>query len=103
MQYSTIISFFLTLATPTLALPSTLIAARGPSFGGICTFNDYVDQVEHRNQPTVCQTSQSLDYHDVGSGPTAVFGAAAGDLSPNISAGKCYYSPSDSAQDMSVW
>ncbi len=103
MQFSIITSSLLALATTTLALPSTLIEARGPTFKGICTFNDYVDQVLHRNQPTFCQTSKGLDYHDHGHGRHAVFAAAAGDLSPDISAGQCHYSHADQIEDRRVW
>ena len=69
--------------------------AASPPFPGVATFNDYVDQVKNRNQPTVCG-----DYTDDG---TKVFAAAAGDLSPNISKGLCKYTAQEQKEDRSLW
>lgn len=92
MQYSLIT---LVLATIASASPFTLDErASSPPFDGVATFNDYVDQVKNRNQPTVCGP-----YNDEGN----IFAAAAGDLSPDISNGRCDYDDQENRQDRSLW
>ncbi|MCJ1454360.1 hypothetical protein MMC28_004713 [Mycoblastus sanguinarius] len=93
MHYSIISLILATLTASTSATPFLLQRDNGTSFSGVATFNDYVDQVKNRNQPTVCG-----DYEDEGT----IFAAAAGDLSPNISKGRCDYTAADSSQDRSV-
>ena len=83
------------LATAAFAvsITATPLQERSP-FPGVATFNDYVDQVHNRNQPTVCGP-----YYDDGN----IFAAAAGDLSPDISKGNCSYTPQEESQDRSLW
>ena len=100
MHTSSFLALLTALATYTSAIPSNpFLAGRQASggFSGVATFNDYVDQVNNRNQPTVCG-----DFND--DLTNQVFAAAAGDLSPNISPGQCSYSANDSAEVMQgIW
>jgi len=70
MQYATIATILATISASASAVPSPVLdtrAAGGP-FSGVATFNSYVDQVTHRNQPTACN-----DNADIGSGATTIF------------------------------
>ncbi|KAL6720563.1 hypothetical protein ACLMJK_002487 [Lecanora helva] len=90
MHFSHLPLFLIPLAS---AHPFLYQRADNGTFAGVCTFNDYVDQVTNRNQPTVCG-----DYTDDGN----IFAAAAGDLSPDISRGQCTYTPDEQAENRNV-
>ncbi|KAF6239766.1 hypothetical protein HO173_002312 [Letharia columbiana] len=99
MHHSIIATVLTTFTVSTSATPYLQGRTSGP-FNGVATFNDYVDQVNNRNQVTVCGSYNDEPNYDGTS--LTVFAAAAGDLSPNISPGRCNYTPSDSSQDRSV-
>ena len=98
MHYTAIAALLATLSTSISAIPNPFIESRQAmnGFFGVATFNDYVDQVNNRNQKTVCG-----DFND--DEGNNIFAAAAGDLSPDISPGECDYRDYEWNQDPSFW
>ena len=98
MHYSTIAVILASITSSVSAIPNQFLQARQSSggFSGVATFNDYVDQVNNRNQPTVCG-----DFND--DEANGIYAAAAGDLSPNISPGSCDYDDLEWRKDPSNW
>ncbi|MCJ1291579.1 hypothetical protein MMC34_003124 [Xylographa carneopallida] len=81
MRFQTIL---LALATSAYAIPAETLLTRASGFSGVATFNDYQSQGK-----TVCYPDGGVKSPLKGFGASAVWGAAAGDLSKHVGKGLC--------------